>query len=46
MRSFLDKIFLRSNNLDNVSQNIKKLTEKTPAQKILTHSRIISQDLN
>ena len=34
MKHILDKIFLRSNNLDNVSQNIKKLTEKTPAQKI------------
>ena len=34
MKYILDKIFLRSNNLDNVSQNIKKLTEKTPAQKI------------
>ena len=34
MKQILDKIFLRSNNLDNVSQNIKKLTEKTPAQKI------------
>ena len=34
MKHILDKIFLRSNNLDNVSQNIKKLTEKTPAKKI------------
>ena len=34
MKSFLDKIFLRSNNLDYVSQNIKELTKETPAYKI------------
>ena len=34
MMYFLDKIFLRSNNLDYISQNIKELTIKTPAQKI------------
>ena len=34
MRSFLDKIFFRSNNLDKISQKIKNLTEKTPANKI------------
>ena len=34
MKSFLDKIFFRSNNLDYISQNIKDLTYKTPAQKI------------
>ena len=34
MRSFLDKIFLRSNNFDYISQSIKDLTEKTPANKI------------
>ncbi|MBD1166195.1 CCA tRNA nucleotidyltransferase [Pelagibacterales bacterium SAG-MED07] len=34
MRSFLDKIFFRSNNLDYISQNIKDLTQKTPAKKI------------
>ncbi len=34
MKSFLDKIFLRSNNINDISQNIKNLTEKTPAQKI------------
>tara|TARA_B100000963_G_scaffold276020_1_gene244269 strand:- start:603 stop:1877 length:1275 start_codon:yes stop_codon:yes gene_type:complete len=34
MKSFLDKIFLRSNNLDSVSQNIKKFTQKTPTKKI------------
>ncbi|MDC1154690.1 CCA tRNA nucleotidyltransferase [Candidatus Pelagibacter sp.] len=34
MKSFLDKIFLRSNNLDYISESIKNLTQKTPAQKI------------
>jgi len=34
MKNFLDKIFLRSNNLDYISQNIKHLTKKTPAYKI------------
>ena len=34
MKSFLDKIFLRSNNLDYISQNIKDLTKNTPAEKI------------
>ena len=34
MRSFLDKIFFRSNNLDHISQDIKNLTIKTPANKI------------
>ncbi len=34
MRNFLDKIFLRSNNLDQISNNIKKLTFNTPAYKI------------
>ncbi len=34
MKSFLDKIFLRSNNLDYISQNIKDLNKKVPAQKI------------
>ncbi len=34
MKNFLDKIFLRSNNLDYVSQNIKDLTKNTPADKI------------
>ena len=34
MKSFLDKIFFRSNNLDNISQSIKDLTKKTPALKI------------
>ncbi len=34
MKSFLDTIFFRSNNLDYISQNIKDLTKKTPAHKI------------
>tara|TARA_B100001093_G_scaffold515694_1_gene592586 strand:- start:345 stop:1619 length:1275 start_codon:yes stop_codon:yes gene_type:complete len=34
MKSFLDKIFLRSNNLDYISRNIKNLTENTPVDKI------------
>ena len=34
MRNFLDKIFLRSNNLDQISNDIKKLTFNTPAYKI------------
>ena len=34
MRSFLDKIFFRSNNLDFISQSIKDLSKNTPANKI------------
>ena len=34
MKNLLDKIFFRSNNLDNVSQRIKELTTKTPVFKI------------
>tara|TARA_Y100000591_G_C21817005_1_gene691329 strand:- start:642 stop:1916 length:1275 start_codon:yes stop_codon:yes gene_type:complete len=34
MINFLDKILLRSNNLDYVSQSIKDLTKKTPVSKI------------
>ena len=34
MINFLDKIFLRSNNLDYINQNIKNLTKNTPAEKI------------
>ena len=34
MKNILDKIFLRSNNLDYISQNIKNLTTKTPSNKI------------
>jgi len=35
MKNFLDNIFLRSNNLSYISKNIKKLTFKTPANKII-----------
>ena len=34
MISFIDKIFLRSNNLDDISQKIKDLTKNIPVQKI------------
>ena len=34
MKSFLNKIFFRSNNLDYISQNIKNLSRKKPIQKI------------
>ena len=34
MKSFLDKIFFRSNNLDYINYNIKDLTKNTPAYKI------------
>ena len=34
MNYFLDKIFLRSQNLDYISQNLKNLTNKTSANKI------------
>ena len=34
MRSFLDKIFFRSNNLDYISQGVKELTKNTPVLKI------------
>jgi len=34
MKSILDKIFFRSNNLDYICLNIKKLTKNTPANKI------------
>ena len=34
MKSFLDKIFFRSNNLDYIIRDIKKLTKKTSAYKI------------
>ena len=34
MKNFINKILLRFNNLDYVSQNIKKLTEKSSANKI------------
>ena len=34
MRSFLNKIFLTSNNLESISKNIKELSKNTPANKI------------
>ena len=34
MKSLLNKIFFRSNNLNYVSQNIKELSKRTPAHKI------------
>ena len=34
MKSFLDKIFFRSNNLDYISKSIHELSKKTPANKI------------
>ena len=34
MRNILDKFFFRSNNFDYISQKIKDLTKKTPANKI------------
>ena len=34
MKNFFDKIFLRSNNLDHISHNIKNLTKNSAAQKI------------
>jgi len=34
MKNFLDKIFLRSNNLNYISQSVKDLTKKTLANKI------------
>jgi len=34
MKSFLDTIFFRSNNLDHISQQIKDLTNNTPVRKI------------
>ena len=34
MKNLLDKIFFRSNNLNYISQNIKNLTNNSPANKI------------
>ncbi len=34
MNNFLDKIFFRSQNLDYISKNLKKITTNTPANKI------------
>ena len=44
MKNFFDKIFFRSNNLDNISQNIKNLTNKTPAHKIFSLINSYSSD--
>ena len=44
MKSFLDKIFLRSNNLDHISKNIKNLTQKTPSHKIFEAINSFSPD--
>jgi poly(A) polymerase len=44
MKSFLDTIFFRSNNLDYVSQNIKDLTKNTPASKIFDAINSFSSD--
>jgi len=44
MKSFLDTIFFRSNNLDYVSQNIKDLTKNTPANKIFDVINSFSSD--
>jgi poly(A) polymerase len=34
MDNFLDKIFFRSQNFDYISQNLKKITQQTPANKV------------
>ena len=44
MKSFLDTIFFRSNNLDYVSQNIKDITKNTPANKIFDAINSFSSD--
>ena len=44
MRSFFDKIFLRSNNLNFVHKIINDLTKKTPAQKIFDSINSYSSD--
>tara|TARA_B100001057_G_scaffold488194_1_gene572156 strand:+ start:39 stop:1313 length:1275 start_codon:yes stop_codon:yes gene_type:complete len=44
MRSILDKFFLRSNNLDYISQNIKDLTKKIPSKKIFDAINSYSAD--
>jgi len=44
MKSFLDTIFFRSNNLDYISQNIKDLTKNTPANKIFDAINSFSSD--
>ncbi len=44
MKNFLDKIFLRSNNLDYISQRIKDLTNQTSANKIFEAINSYSPD--
>ena len=44
MKNFFDKIFFRSNNLESISQNIKNLTNKTPAHKIFNLLNSYSSD--
>ncbi len=44
MKSFLDKIFLRSNNLDNIYQNILALSKKTPVERIFNAINSFSKD--
>ena len=44
MKNFLDKFFLRSNNLDYISQNIKDLTQKTPSKEIFDALNFYSSD--
>ena len=44
MKNFLDKFFLRSNNLDFISQNIKNLTQKTPVKEIFNALNSYSSD--
>ena len=44
MKSFFDKIFLRSNNLSYVHKSIYDLTKKTPAQKVFESINSYSAD--
>ena len=44
MINFLDKFFLRSNNLDYISQEIRRLTKKTPSNKIFDAIQSYSPD--
>tara|TARA_Y200000002_G_scaffold183875_1_gene151788 strand:- start:1172 stop:2446 length:1275 start_codon:yes stop_codon:yes gene_type:complete len=36
MRNFFDKIFIRSNNLDLISKNVKNISQNTPVNKIFS----------
>tara|TARA_B100001121_G_scaffold261690_1_gene241726 strand:- start:13025 stop:14299 length:1275 start_codon:yes stop_codon:yes gene_type:complete len=44
MKNFFDKFFLRSNNLDLISDSIKNLTVKTPAHKIFNAINSYNKD--